>query len=250
MEVLITGGSEGIGRGLAARFLKAGHRVIITGRNKTKLNKLAAELPGLEIFAGDIGSVAEREVLAQHVERVIPNLEVLINNAGIQRRIPLAADQASWSERQAEIDILFSGPVHLNHLLIPLLLRPGKNSLIVNVTSGGAYIPQVFAPIYSASKAALHHYTLILRESLKSTPCKVIELVPPAVQTGLAGPGSNHGVNTEEFCDAVFDTLLKRELQEIGYGTTVNLQVSISGQPLQKLFEASAARFPVETYQA
>jgi uncharacterized oxidoreductase len=117
MEVLITGGSEGIGRGLAARFLKAGHRVMVTGRDELKLQQAASELPGLEIFANDIGSATEREVLAQYIERVMPGLDVLINNAGIQRRISLAADYADWTARQTEIDILFSGPAHLNHLL-------------------------------------------------------------------------------------------------------------------------------------
>jgi uncharacterized oxidoreductase len=80
----------------------------------------------------------------------------VINNAGVKRRVPLASDTAAWPERQAEIDILFSAPVHLNHLLIPLMLRSNKPGMIVNVTSGGAFIPQVFAPLYSASKAALH----------------------------------------------------------------------------------------------
>jgi len=88
---------------------------------------------------------------------------------------------ATWIERQVEIDILLSGPVHLNHLLIPLLLAVNKKALIVNVTSGGAYIPQAFAPMYSACKAALHHYTMTLRHALSATQCKVAELIPPAI---------------------------------------------------------------------
>src|SRR6202012_4002762 len=128
-----------------------------------------------------------------YIRENMPDITILINNAGIQRRIGLAADTASWTERQAEIDILLSAPIHLNHLLIPILLSHGQPSLIVNVTSGGAFIPQVFAPVYSACKAALHSYTMPLRHSLKNTTCRVIELIPPAVQTALAGPGQNHG---------------------------------------------------------
>lgn len=249
MEVLITGGSEGIGRGLAERFLKAGHRVIVTGRNRDTLESAAQALPGLEFFVNDIGIAAEREALAYHVKEHMPGIDTLVNNAGNQRRVPLAMDDAPWADRQAEIDILLAGPVHLNHLLIPLLLQAGKQSLIVNVTSGGAYIPQVFAPLYSACKAALHHYTLVLRESLRQTSCLVIELIPPAVQTSLAGPGLTHGAPLAEFCDTVFAGLLECGQNEIGFGPTVNLEVQISGKPLQELFGASAMRFPVKGYR-
>ena len=129
---------------------------------------------------------------------------LLINNAGIQRRVSLASDTASWSEHQAEIDTLLSGPVHLNYLLVPLMLRHRQASLIVNVTSGGAFIPQVFAPIYSACKAAVHSYTVTLRHALRETGVRVVELIPPAVRTALAGPASTHGAPLDEFCELQF----------------------------------------------
>jgi short-subunit dehydrogenase involved in D-alanine esterification of teichoic acids len=122
----------------------------------------------------------------------LPGFNVVINNAGIQRRVSLASDTAPWSERQAEIDILLAAPVHLNHLLIPLMLRSKQPALIVNVTSGGAFVPQVFAPVYSACKAALHSYTVTPRHALQGTWLRVVELVPPAVQTGLGDPGATH----------------------------------------------------------
>jgi uncharacterized oxidoreductase len=248
-EVLITGGSAGIGLGLAERFLKHGARVMVTGRDPVKLASAAAAFPGLETFVNDIGEAEERETLARHMMEVMPGLTMLVNNAGIQRRVALAEDQAPWAERQTEIDILLSAPVHLNHLLIPLLLRPGKNSTIVNVTSGGAFIPQVFAPVYSACKAAVHHYTLTLRHALAATSCKVVELVPPAVQTGLAGPGLNHGVPLAEFCEAVFVELVTGEQQAIGFAQTAGLVQQLSGKALSELFEQSALRFPVKTYE-
>jgi len=159
-QILITGGSSGIGLGLAERFLKDGARVIITGRDP---EKLAAVHPGLETFVNDISQIQQREALAIHIAKTMPGIDMLINNAGIQRRVALADDQALWPDRQNEIDILLAAPVHLNHLLLPLLLQESKTSTIVNVTSGGGYIPQVFAPLYSACKAALHHYTMSLR---------------------------------------------------------------------------------------
>jgi uncharacterized oxidoreductase len=247
-NVLITGGSEGIGRGLAARFLAAGSNVLITGRNPTKLARASRALPGLRTYLSDISDPQQREALAEHVHETMPGLNVLINNAGIQRRVSLALDIAPWSERQAEIDTLLSGPIHLNHLLVPLILAHGKSAIVVNVTSGGAYIPQVFAPVYSACKAAIHHYTMTLRHSLMNTPCRVVELIPPAVQTALAGAGLSHGVPLDEFCDAVFSKLLDDNITEIGFGPTENLIPQLSGKPLTSLFEASASRSPVETY--
>lgn len=248
-QVVITGGCEGIiGRGLAELFLKAGCRVLVTGRSLRKLELAALEVPGLEIYQNDISKPEEREALATYIRNIMPEMTYLINNAGIQRRVSLTEDNASWSERQAEIDTLLSAPIHLNHLLIPILLDSGKSSTLINVTSGGAYIPQVFAPIYSSCKAALHHYTLILRQALSETLCRVVEIIPPAVQTGLAGPGQNHGVTLDEFCNSVFTDLNQRDKLEIGYGQTADLYVQISGRPVEELLLASVARFPVGNY--
>jgi uncharacterized oxidoreductase len=246
--VLITGGSEGIGKGLAKRFTDAGSRVIITGRNTDKLNKAKDEIPGLFIYVNDISNAAQRELLATYIKEHHPELNILINNAGIQRRIALADDHAPWDERQAEINTLLSAPVHLNHLLIPVILNSGEQGMIVNVTSGGAYIPQVFAPVYSACKAALHSYTITLRHALSNTSCSVIELIPPAVQTSLAGPGMTHGAPLDAFCNHVFNELIQDDKKSIGLGPTENLTQQISGQPLESLFLSSAARFPINTY--
>ena len=247
-NVLITGGSEGIGYGLAVRFLKAGHQVLVTGRDAVKLTKAASELPGLKTYVSDIGKPKDREALAQYVANEMNPLHWVINNAGIQRRIALAQDTAPWLDRQQEIDILLSGPIHLNYLLIPLLLQHKRPSHIVNVTSGGAYIPQPFAPIYSACKAALHSYTMTLRYALANTSCRVVELIPPAVITNLAGNGQQHGADLAAFCDHVFDSLLVDGLDTVGYGPTQQLDIQLSGQSVTKLFETSASRFPVEGY--
>jgi uncharacterized oxidoreductase len=107
-NVLIAGGSEGIGRGLAARYVAHGARVLVTGRSKEKLERVAAGLK-VEILVNEISSPAEREQLAVHVRNVMPGINILINNAGIQRRVSLAQDTSSWGERQAEIDTLLCG---------------------------------------------------------------------------------------------------------------------------------------------
>ena len=247
-EVLITGGSEGIGKGLARHFLGAGARVLITGRNDDRLRRAAADLPGVLTFRSDIGVVSEREALAAQLQEALPKLNVVIQNAGIQRRVSLAEDQAPWPERQAEIDALLCGPIHLNHLLVPRLLAQGRPSLIVNVTSGGAFLPQPFAPVYSACKAALHSYTVNLRYALVGTPCRVVELIPPAVATSLAGAGATHGVPLEQFVDSAFGALAAGEADEIGFGMTATEPFDEAKATYRTMFEQFATRWPVRKY--
>jgi uncharacterized oxidoreductase len=119
--VLVTGGTQGIGLGLAERFLAAGSSVVVTGRGSAKIEQTLRAFPGLHGWMSDISKPEDRESLATRIEAEFPLLNAVINNAGIQRRIALAADSAPWSERQKEIDTLLSGPIHLNSLLAPLM---------------------------------------------------------------------------------------------------------------------------------
>ncbi|NEB74691.1 SDR family NAD(P)-dependent oxidoreductase [Streptomyces sp. SID14478] len=247
-SVLITGGSSGIGLGLATRYLTAGHRVMITGRNPHKLAAISEGLPGLETFASDMACPRKREDLAAHVRQTMPDLDIVISNAGIQRRVGIAADDAPWAEAQNEIDILLAGPIHLARLLVPQLLGHGRRSVYVNVTSGGAFLPQPFAPLYSAAKAALHSYTVNLRHALRATPCRVVELIPPAVATQLAGPGHNHGADPEEFCDTVFP-LLDGSHTTVGFGRTAQPDFTERLDAEQRAFESASMRFHVPLYQ-
>lgn len=247
-HVLITGGSSGIGCGLAERFHAAGATVLVTGRSAENLDRMTRKWTGLRTFAGDIGQAEDREALAAHVRQTMSNINILINNAGIQRRVGLADDRAAWSERQAEIDILLSGPIHLNHLLIPVMLAHGSPSLIVNVTSGGAFVPQPFSPIYSACKAALHSYTVNLRFALADSAISVKELIPPAVATGLAGADAAHGAPLETYCDAVFTQLVSGQHDEVGFGMTASDAFVAAQAPYKALFAELSGRFPIRTY--
>jgi len=115
----------------------------------------------------------------------------------------------------------------------------------VNVSSGGAFVPQVFAPTYSACKAAIHSYTTVLRHALSGTGCRVVELIPPAVQTALADPP--HGAPLDDFCDAVFAELVRSEASAIGYGPTVGIERA-SRAELDLAFDKSAQRAKVPVY--
>ncbi|MFJ6088371.1 SDR family NAD(P)-dependent oxidoreductase [Streptomyces sp. NPDC092369] len=248
-NVLITGGSSGIGFGLAERFLRDGHRVLVTGRSRHRLAAVSEALPGLETFVSDIANPQDREELAAHVRQVMPNLDVVISNAGIQRRVGIAVDHAPWADVQNEIDILLAGPVHLSRLLVPQLLEHGRPSVYVNVTSGGAFQPMPFAPLYSAAKAAVHSYTVNLRHALRATPCRVVELIPPAVATQLAGPGPNHGADPDEYCDTVYP-LLDGSHPNVGFGPTAQPDFTARLTAEHRAFESASTRFPVPLYQA
>ncbi|AJY63280.1 SDR family NAD(P)-dependent oxidoreductase [Burkholderia glumae] len=247
-QVLITGGGQGIGLALAKRFLAVGSRVLVTGRHESKLEQARRAHRGLEIFVNNISSAAGRIELATHVAEAMPGLNVLINNAGYQRRVSLAADDAPWSDSQAEIDTLLSGPIHLTRLLVPLLLAHGGAGMIVNVTSGGAYFPQPFAPVYSACKAALHSFTVNLRFAMSKTAYRVVELIPPAVQTGLGGTDAGHGAPLDEFADSVFKQLSVGERDEIGFGPTASPRFEQAAAPYREMFQEFQTRTPVKLY--
>ena len=214
--ILITGGASGIGLALAERFLAVGSEVILCGRREEKLREVQARHPRVQIRACDVASEADRVSLSQWAAGEFPRLNVLVNNAGIQRRIQLAQPE-DWEETEQEITINFDAPVHLSRLFIPHLLEQPR-AAILNVTSGLSFVPMASAPVYSATKAALHSFTLSLRHQLAGTPVEVIEVIPPAVNTDLGGPGLHtFGVPIDEFADAVMAGLQKGE-REIAYG--------------------------------
>ncbi len=214
--VLVTGGGSGIGLGLARRFLEAGSTVIICGRRESALREARDAHPGLHTYVCDLARAQERMRLADRVTREHPGLNVLVNNAGIQR-YPRLDGRGEWASAEEEIAINFAAPVHLSMLLLPHLLRQ-ERPLVVNVTSGLSFVPLANAPIYSATKAALHSFTLSLRHQLSGTPVEVVEIVPPAVNTDLGGPGLHtFGVSIDEFLDAVVPRLEAGE-REVAYG--------------------------------
>ena len=215
--VLVTGGASGIGLALATRFHASGSTVIVCGRREGKLREAGERLPGLATRVCDVSRAEDRRALVAWATAEYPGLNVLVNNAGIQRYPALAAGEGEWSQTEEEIAINFEAPVHLAMLFVPHLVRQ-KSPAIINITSGLAFAPLARAPVYSATKAALHSFTLSLRHQLKDSPVQVIEIAPPAVDTDLGGPGLHtFGVKLDEFVDAVMPRLAAGEL-EMGYG--------------------------------
>jgi uncharacterized oxidoreductase len=214
--ILITGGASGIGLALAERFQERGNRVLVCGRREEKLREARARLPNLEVHVADLEKEAERRSLADWAITRFPDLNVLVNNAGIQRYPELAKD-SSWEGMRTEIAINLDAPIHLTSLFLPHLLKQPR-AAVVNVTSGLAFVPIARAPVYSATKAALHSFTRSLRQQLSATTVEVVEIIPPAVDTDLGGPGLHtFGVSVDDLADHVMASLAKGEV-EIAYG--------------------------------
>jgi uncharacterized oxidoreductase len=201
---------------MAERFVALGNQVIICGRRKDKLEEVHAKHAALHIRISDLAEATNRVELASWVRQEFPNLDVLVNNAGIQERIDVSSSPV-WPDVHREIAINFEAGVHMAMLLIPHL-RFKERPAIINVTSGLAFVPRASVPVYSATKAAMRSFTLSLRHQLANTPIEVVEVIPPAVNTDLGGPGLHtFGVPLAEFADAIF-VQLREGKNEIVYG--------------------------------
>lgn len=183
--VLITGGSSGIGLALAQKFLAHGNTVVITGRNLTKLQQAKTAHPELHIFQSDVTKDEDVRRLKDHMERQFKGLDVLINNAGIMNLVDTGREDQDLHLQLQEIEINYSSPIRVLHHFLPLLKRSSQ-AVLVNVSSGLAYVPFAQAPIYSGTKSALHFWTRSIRLHLMPHRIRVVELLPPVVDTPLA----------------------------------------------------------------
>ncbi|HWU42322.1 MAG TPA: SDR family NAD(P)-dependent oxidoreductase, partial [Bdellovibrio sp.] len=167
----------------------------------------------------DVSTAKGREDLFNEVAEKFPGLNVLVNNAGIQNRLPPLTEKQDWSKHELEIATNLEAPMHLAMLFIPFLQRQ-KTAYIMNVTSGLAFVPIHFLPTYCATKAGLHSFTQTLRYQLKNTSIRVIEIAPPAVNTDLGGKGLHtHGVDLNKFADHCMRHLSEGD-EEFGFETS------------------------------
>lgn len=207
--ILITGGGSGIGRALAHRLHDAGNDVIVAGRRVDAICQASEGRPRMKAIQVDLDDAADIEALAKHVIADHPELNVLINNAGVMRFETLE-QRRDLADAEATISTNLLGPIRLTNALIDHL-RGKQNATIVNVTSGLAFVPLVVSPTYNASKAALHSYTVSMRAALKGK-VDVVEVIPPQVKTGLtAGQDEREGMLLDEFADEVVKQLCDME---------------------------------------
>lgn len=183
--VLITGGGSGIGLSLAQKFIEHGHKVIITGRNLSKLEKVKSDFPLIHIFQSDVNKDEDAKALAEQIQSDFGGIDILVNNAGIMLLLDTANENNDLQKQFEEIEINYHAPIRMLHYFLPQLKR-SKNAKLINVSSGLAYVPFSQAPVYSGTKAALHFWTQAIRPQLKPHNIKVVELLPPVVDTKLA----------------------------------------------------------------
>lgn len=186
--ILITGGGSGIGRELARRFNEQGNTVVVAGRSMSTLQETIGGRTNMSAYALDADDPAAIATFTEQVVAEHPKLNVLINNAGIMRYEDLGKNR-DLSDAEAQITTNLLGPIRLTNGLIEHL-KGQPNPVVVNVSSGLAFVPRSDAGTYGATKAAIHSYTMALRDQLRGK-VKVIELIPPAIQTELTPGQSN-----------------------------------------------------------
>lgn len=212
-KILITGGATGIGLGLTERFIKENNTVIICGRREAALKEVSGKFPSVITKVCDLSVEADRIELYNWISENHSDLNVLVNNAGIQNWMNIS-DSDFYQKTANEINTNVLAPIHLTTLFINLK----SLSTIINVTSGLAFVQLSKVPVYCATKAFFHSFTLSLRHMLKAKNIEVIEMIPPALNTDLGGKGLHDGQPpVSDFVNAVFQQM-KEGKTELTFG--------------------------------
>jgi len=259
--IFITGGTSGIGRGLAEAFYARGNDVIISGRRADRLEEMRRRFPRMACLVLD---VTRPEAIPSFARRLIaeyPALNCVINNAGVQMRVSFSADGELDDEGlQREISTNVLGPMRITAAILPQLAKvgPGKSPLlatqarsgapapkrvptVINVSSGLAFVPLARFPVYCATKAAIHSWTMSLRHQLRSLGVRVIELIPPYVATELGGPaktvppGAPQPMQLEVFISETMREL-ETDADEIAVGEAKRMMAATSPEATKKAF--------------
>lgn len=229
-KILITGGASGIGLGLTERFIQENNTVIICGRREDALKEVANQFPSVITKVCDLSIEQERVELYNWIAENHSDLNVLVNNAGIQNWMNIS-DSNFYEKSINEINTNVLAPIHLTTLFIQL------NSLntIINVTSGLSFLPFAKVPVYSATKAFFHSFTATLRYMLKARNIEVIEMIPPALNTDLGGKGLHDGQPpVSAFVEAVFQQM-KEGKTELTFGFS-EAMVKANPETIQETF--------------
>ena len=214
-KILITGGASGIGLGLTERFIHENNTVIICGRRETALKEAAQRFPSLITRVCDLSVEAERVELYNWISGNHADLNVLVNNAGIQHWMSIS-DNYFYQKASEEIAINVLAPIHLTELFIKLK----SLHTVINVTSGLAFVPFSKIPVYCATKAFMRSFTLSLRHILKDRNIEVIEMIPPALNTDLGGKGIHDGhPAVKDFVETIFQQIREGK-SELTFGAS------------------------------
>jgi uncharacterized oxidoreductase len=237
--VLITGGATGIGFALAQKFAEAQSEVIMCGRRKRKLQDAKTKIPDAHVRKCDISVESDRISLLRWLTRNFPALNLLVNNAGIQRQVDFTSPTVSKlpSAADDELAINLEATIRLCALFLPRLLKRQRAG-VVNISSGLAFVPIAAMPIYCATKAAIHSFTISLRHQLRATSVRVFEAIPPTTDTELdasfAGEEERayRGITPQEVAEAIIHGL-EADKEEIIIGQADGLRKAAMQDPEQ-----------------
>ena len=224
--VVITGGGSGIGLALTEALVRSGNQVVICGRRRDRLKAVQARMPGVHFRVCDVSKARSRQALVDWLLSEFRQLNVLINNAGIQRQVNFLKGPKDLGEADNEVATNLIAPIHLSAQLLSHFRRK-KKAAIVNISSGLAFTPLAFVPVYCATKAGVHSWSISLRHQLRNTSVLVFEVAPPMVATALAG--ERHRPEVGAFvmsAEAVADGVLKalgQNQYEVALGAAANL---------------------------
>lgn len=234
--ILITGGGSGIGLALAKAFFERGNDVIICGRRKAQLKEAQTRIGGINFRVCDLSKARSRQALGNWIVLEFKQLNVLVNNAGIQHRIDFLRGTRDLPAADDEIATNLTAPIHLTAQLLSHLKRK-KAAAIINISSGLAFTPIAAVPVYCATKAALHSWSLSLRHQLRHTSIRVFEVVLPMVATELSGNrNSRNDIDYVMSPEVVANGIIRaigRNQHEVALGAAANLRAQ-----REKLFSA------------
>jgi len=211
--ILITGGTAGIGLEAAKQFLAHDAKVIITGRNQSKLDQAKKLYPALIAIKSDVANASDAQLLFDQTKE-LGGIDILYNNAGVlsaSTNMGVATDRHS-NEAEHEMNVNYFGVIRLNNLFMEML-KSRKESAIINTTSILSYVPSALEATYSASKVALRFYTETLRKHLEvlNSHVKVFELLPPLVATDMTAGRNDKKITPEKVVKTLIASLRKNQ---------------------------------------
>ena len=228
--ILITGGATGIGLGMTERFVKEGNKVIICGRRPDVLAEARQKFPSILTKEVDLADEGQRIELFEWIAENHGELNVLINNAGIQQRLSIA-EEDFYAKAKLEMAINIEAPIHLTALFQKL----EKLTTVMNVTSGLAFVPMVSAPVYCATKSFLHSFNSSLFKLLGKRGIEVIEIIPPGLNTDLGGKGLHDNFPpVSEFVESIFQQLAEGK-SKLTFGMSA-MMVKASQEEMENAF--------------
>lgn len=241
--VFITGGTSGIGRGLAEAFHKLGNQVLISGRRQERLKSICEANAGMGYFVLDVTDPEAISRVAAEAIGKFPGLNCLFNNAGVQTGHDFSGngglDEAGVIE---EIETNLLGVIRVADAFLPHMKKK-ENAALVNVSSGLAFVPMARFPVYCATKAAVHSLTLSMRRQLEGSGVKVIELIPPYVDTELGGPNKTSSVSSGAPKPMPLDVFVEETMEqlaggaeEVAIGMAKNLVAASRGEGMKQVF--------------